>query len=151
MSEIVAKVRLKLKVGQMAPTPAIASALGQRGVNIIKCLQAFNALAEKEYSKDSSVIVLISIFKNKDFKIKLNGNPTADLLKKAAKLSSGSAEPGKSQVGSLTMEQILEVAQVKAKNMHNKVMGGVVSMLVGTARSIGIKVVDSKSETNVGI
>ncbi|MBQ4875576.1 MAG: 50S ribosomal protein L11 [Rickettsiaceae bacterium H1] len=130
-------VRLKLKVGQMSPNPAIASVLGQRGVNIMKFLQQFNSLV-KDYQQNCNVIILAKIFKDKNFDIIIKGRPSADLLKEKAGLSKGSSEPGKVSKGKLTMLEINEIAELKAKNIHNKNLSGIVKMLLGTAYSIGI-------------
>lgn len=140
MSGVLSVVRLRLKVGQMAPTPAIASALGQRGVNIMKFLQNFNSLV-KDYKVDSRVIVLAKIFKNKTFEIFVKGRPLADLLKEKADLSKGSSEPGKIQIGEIDMSQVVQIAQIKMERMHSKGIDGMVRMVLGTARSIGMKVV----------
>ncbi len=135
------QVRLKLDVGQMAPTPAIASVLGSRGVNIMKFLQEFNQLV-KSYDAGCKVIVIAYIFKDKKFKIIIKGRPAADLLKEEAKLQKGSSEPGKVFSGTLTMEQVRKVAEAKIGNVHTRDLDGMVSMLVGTARSMGMRIVD---------
>ena len=142
MLSVVGVVRLKLKVGQMAPTPAIASALGQRGVNIMKFLQTFNSLVA-QHKPDCVVIVLAQIYQNKSFDIIIKGRPSADLLKEACGLSKGSSEPGKVNGGVLTMEQLMDIAQIKAQTVHNKCMKGVIRMLIGTAHSIGINILNN--------
>lgn len=143
MLKAISIIRLRLQVGQMAPTPAIASALGQRGVNIMKFLQSFNSLMKDE-SKGSNVIVIAHIFQNKTFTIIVKGRTVADLLKEAAGISKGSSEPGKVRQGNLTMSQIIEVAKMKSKNMRNKTEKGLIKMLIGTARSIGIEILEEE-------
>ena len=133
------QVRLRLDVGQKAPTPAIASVLGSRGVNIMKFLQEFNALV-KGFAPGCRVGVIADIFKDKKFKIDVRGPSVADLLKEAAKLSKGSSEPGKVLEGVVTKDQIRKIAEGKMKVMHARNVEGVMKMVMGTARSMGMRV-----------
>lgn len=135
-------VRLKIKVGQMSPTPAIASALGQRGVQIIKFLQDFNVLVKGE-ADGKGVIITADIFQDKSYKILVKGRPISDLLKESASLEKGSSEPGKSVVAQLTMDQIKDVAVAKQKYLKTKCLESMIKMVLGTAYSIGIKVVNN--------
>lgn len=139
MLNIIDTIRLKLKVGQNSPTPAIASVLGQRGVNIMKFLQQFNTLV-KGIEQGCDVVIVAHIYQNKSFKIIVKGRPASDLLKEAMQLSKGSAEPGKVFVGSLTLDQVREIAKLKMCNVHTRTLQGMVNMLLGTAYSMGIKV-----------
>ncbi len=140
-SNIVEIIKMKLKVGQSAPTPSISSVLGPRGINPMKFLQEFNSSFQDKQSYE--VIVNVQIHKDKTFKIVLKGRPSSQLIKEAINLPKGSSTPGKDQKGIITMDQLHKIAKLKIENIHSKNIDGVIRMLIGTARSIGVDVVDN--------
>jgi large subunit ribosomal protein L11 len=132
-------LKLQVPAGSATPSPPIGPALGQRGLNIMEFCKAFNA-ASQEIEKGAPVPVTITIFQDKSFTFKMKTPPASFLLKKAAKLKSGSSEPGRSVAGSVTSAQVREIAEIKMKDLNANTVEQAMLIIEGSARSIGLKV-----------
>ena len=132
-------LKLQVPAGSATPSPPIGPALGQRGLNIMEFCKAFNA-ASQEIEKGAPVPVTITIFQDKSFTFKMKTPPASFLLKKAAKLKSGSSEPGRTVAGSVTSAQVREIAEMKMKDLNANTVEQAMQMIEGSARSIGLKV-----------
>ena len=132
-------LKLQVPAGNASPSPPIGPALGQRGLNIIEFYKAFNA-ASQEIEKGAPVPVTITIFQDKSFTFKMKTPPASYLLKKAANLKSGSTEPGRSIAGSVTKDQVKEIAEVKMKDLNANTIDQAMLIIEGSARSMGLEV-----------
>ncbi|MCS6895639.1 MAG: 50S ribosomal protein L11 [Bacteroidia bacterium] len=136
MKEIAAIVKLQIKGGQANPAPPIGPALGSKGVNIMEFCKQFNARTQ---DKAGEVLpVLITIYKDKSFEFVIKTPPAAELLKKAAKVERGSAEPNRKKVGTVTWAQIREIAEKKMPDLNCYTIDAAMNMIAGTARSMGL-------------
>ena len=136
------KVILKLNLpgGTANPAPPIGPALGQHGVNIMEFIQQYNAKTAD--MKGQMVPALVTIFEDRSFKFELKTPPVSALIKQILKLKSGSGEPNKKKVGSLTKAQINEIAEKKLPDMNTDQLSSAIKMVEGTARSMGITITD---------
>jgi large subunit ribosomal protein L11 len=132
-------LKLQVPAGSASPSPPIGPALGQRGLNIMEFCKAFNA-ATQEMEKGAPVPVTITIFQDKSFSFKMKTPPASFLLKKAAKLKKGSAEPGREGAGSVTREQVKEIAEIKMKDLNANDIDAAMLIIEGSARSMGLTV-----------
>ena len=132
-------LKLQVPAGTASPSPPIGPALGQRGLNIMEFCKAFNA-ASQEMEKGAPVPVTITIFQDKSFTFKMKTPPASYLLKKAANLKSGSTEPGRSIAGSVTKDQVKEIAEVKMKDLNANTIDQAMLIIEGSARSMGLEV-----------
>lgn len=133
-------IRLQLPAGAANPAPPVGPALGAQGVNIMAFCKEFNA-ATKE--KAGLVIpVVITVYQDKSFTFILKSPPASVLLKKAAGVASGSKTPNKDKVGKVTRKQILEIVKLKGSDLNANSEAAAVSMIAGTARNMGIEVID---------
>ena len=138
--EIVGQIKLQIPAGQANPAPPVGPALGQQGVNIMAFCKEFNAATQKQAG--DILPVVITVYKDKTFTFITKSPPAAVLLKKAAGLASGSKEPNKTKVGKVTLDQVKEIAKLKLKDLNAPSMDKAVSIIKGTARSMGIDVVE---------
>ena len=136
--EIIGYVKLQIKGGQANPAPPIGPALGQRGINIMEFCKAFNEKTKSMMGKP--VPVVITVFKDKKFDFVVKSPPVSYFIKEAAKLKSGSKEPGRVVVGSITMKQAEEIAQEKIKDLNAFDIKEATKIICGSARSMGIEV-----------
>ena len=134
-------IKLNIPAGGANPSPPVGPALGQRGVNIMEFCKAFNATTDS-LEKNMPVPVLITVFQDKSFSFVTKTAPVSYFLKKAAGISSASAEPGRSVAGSVTMTQVREIADVKMGDMNAVGIEGAMQMVMGSARSMGLEVVE---------
>ena len=132
-------LKLQVPAGTASPSPPIGPALGQRGLNIMEFCKAFNA-ASQEIEKGAPVPVTITIYQDKSFTFKMKTPPASYLLKKAANLKSGSNEPGRSIAGSVTKDQVKEIAEVKMKDLNANTIDQAMLIIEGSARSMGLEV-----------
>lgn len=133
-------IKLQIQAGKANPAPPIGPALGQQGVNIMEFCKAYN-----DRTKDmvgQVIPVVITVFEDRSFEFVLKTPPVSDLLKKYAKIQKGSPEPNKNKVGSVTMEQIKEIAQIKLKDLNANTIDAAMSIVMGSARSMGITVTE---------
>jgi large subunit ribosomal protein L11 len=137
--EVMASVKLQLSAGQANPSPPVGPALGQHGVNIMEFCKAFNAQTKGQ--EGTIVPVVVTIFTDRSFTFITKSPPAPVLLKKAAGIAKGSAEPNRSRVGQVSREQIREIAQLKGKDLNSYDLESSMKTIEGTARSMGIEVV----------
>ena len=133
-------IRLQLPAGAANPAPPVGPALGAQGVNIMAFCKEFNAK-----TKDQAGMILptvITVYADKTFSFILKSPPAAILLKKAANIASGSAKPNQDKVGKVTRKQLLEIYKLKAKDLNAKTEEAGIRTIAGTARNMGIEVVD---------
>ena len=133
-------VKLQIPAGQANPAPPVGPALGQQGVNIMAFCKEFNA---KTQSQAGMVIpVVITVYQDKSFTFITKSPPAASLLKKAAGIAKGSGVPNRDKVGKVTKAQLLEIAKTKVEDLNAFDMDQAIKMVAGTARSMGIEVVE---------
>ena len=134
-------IKLNIPAGGANPSPPVGPALGQRGVNIMEFCKAFNA-ATDSLEKNMPVPVVITVFQDKSCSFGTKTAPVSYFLKKAAGLSSASKEPGRSVAGSVTMAQVREIADAKMGDMNAVDVEGAMQMVMGSARSMGLEVLE---------
>ncbi len=139
--KIVGQLKLQVSAGSATPSPPIGPALGQRGINIMEFCKTFNAQT-KELEKGSPIPVVITYYQDKSFTFVMKTPPMSYLLKKAANLKSGSREPGKVKAGEISAAKAYEIAQAKIRDLHVNDIGAAIKMVEGSARSMGLEVVD---------
>jgi large subunit ribosomal protein L11 len=137
--KVVGYVKLQVPAGQANPAPPIGPALGQRGLNIMEFCKAFNAATQK-MEPGSPVPVVITAYQDKSFTFEMKAPPASFFLKKAAKITAGSKEPGKATAGSVTMDQCREIAQQKIQGMNARDIEAAAKEIAGSARSMGLTV-----------
>ena len=138
--KVVAIVKLQCPAGQANPSPPVGPALGQHGVNIMEFCKAFNARTQ---DKAGLIIpAVISVYADRSFTFELKTPPAAVLLKRAAKIAKGSAEPNRDKVGQVTRSQVKEIAEMKAVDLNSHDVENAMRVIEGTARSMGIDVVE---------
>jgi large subunit ribosomal protein L11 len=136
--EVAALIKLQIKGGAANPSPPVGPALGSKGVNIMDFCKQFNARTQDKAGKVLPVI--ITVFSDKSFTFIVKQPPVAVQLKEAAKIQSGSAEPNRKKVGSVNWEQIRAIATDKMPDMNAFTLKSAMTMVAGTARSMGITV-----------
>jgi len=133
-------IKLQIAAGQANPAPPVGPALGQHGVNIMEFCKAYNAATQ---DKAGMVIpVEITVYQDKSFTFKLKSPPAATLLKKAAGLAKGSGVPNRDKVGNVTRQQLAEIVEAKKDDLNADDPEQAMRMIAGTARSMGIEVID---------
>jgi large subunit ribosomal protein L11 len=140
MKKIVGYVKLQIPAGQANPAPPVGPALGQKGVNIMEFCKQFNARTQKEAGM--IIPVVITVFSDKSFTFITKTPPAAVLLAKAAKIEKGSAESNRTKVGRVTKKQVREIATIKMPDLNANDIDAAMSMVAGTARSMGLTVVE---------
>ncbi len=138
--EITGYLKLQIKGGQANPAPPVGPALGQRGVNIMEFCKAFNDKTKSLMGQP--VPVVITIYKDKKFDFVIKTPPASFLIKEAIKLKSGSKEPGRNIVGSITKAQLKKIAEIKMKDLNAFSIDQAVKIIAGSARSMGVEVKD---------
>jgi large subunit ribosomal protein L11 len=133
-------IRLQIPAGQANPAPPVGPALGQQGVNIMAFCKEFNAATQK--LAGAIIPVVITVYKDKTFSFITKSSPAGALLKKAAGIATASGEPNKNKVGKVTRKQIMEIVRAKMADLNAKDEEAAARMIIGTARSMGIEVVD---------
>ena len=136
--EVAAFIKLQIKGGAANPSPPVGPALGSKGVNIMEFCKQFNARTQDKAGKVLPVV--ITVYSDKSFDFIVKQPPVAVQLKDAAKAKSGSAEPNRKKVGSVSWEQVKEIAQDKMVDMNCFTLESAMRMVAGTARSMGISV-----------
>ena len=139
--KITGYINLQVPAGAANPSPPIGPALGQRGVNIMEFCKAFNA-ATQELEKNAPIPTKITVYADRSFTFVTKTPPASFLLKKAAKLKSGSKEPGKVAAGTIKMSQVKEVAEMKMADLNANDIDQGVKIISGSARSMGLEVVE---------
>ena len=140
--KVVGYIKLQIPAGKANPSPPVGPALGQRGLNIMAFVKEFNA-ATAQMEPGMPVPVVITAFGDRTFTFIMKTPPNTYFLKKAAGITAGTTTPGKgAAVGKVTTTQLREIAAIKMKDMNAVDVEGAVSMLTGSARSMGITVVE---------
>jgi large subunit ribosomal protein L11 len=138
--KVVGMVKLQINAGNATPAPPVGPALGQQGVNIMEFCKAFNSRTQSQAGL--IIPVVITVFADKSFTFITKTPPASVLLKKAAKVEKGSGEPNKAKVGMVTRAQVKEIAQLKMPDLNANTVEMAERMVAGTARSMGIDVID---------
>ena len=136
--EVSGYVKLQIKGGQATPAPPVGPALGQRGINIMEFCKVFNEKTKNFMGKP--VPVIITVYKDKKFDFIIKSPPVSHFIKEAAKLKSGSNEPGIQIVASITKKQAEEIAKKKMADLNANDLEQAVKIISGSARSMGIEV-----------
>lgn len=134
-------VKLQIPAGQASPSPPVGPALGQHGVAIGEFVKAFND-ATKSMEPGLLIPVEITIYEDRSFTFNLKSPPASFLIKKAAGIVKGSGEPNKNKVGKITMKQVEEIAKMKMKDLNTTDLEAAKRIIIGTARSMGVEVVN---------
>ena len=138
--EIVGLIKLQVPAGAANPSPPIGPALGQSGLNIMEFCKQFNAKTQG-MEKGTPIPVVITAFSDRSFTFITKQPPNTYFIKKAAKIESGSKTPGTEEVASITMAQVREIAQKKMVDLNANDIDAACQMIIGSARSMGVKVV----------
>ncbi len=139
--KITGYIKLQVPAGQANPSPPIGPALGQAGLNIMEFCKTFNAQTQN-LEQGMPVPVVITAFADRTFTFVTKTPPASFLLKKAAGIDKGTAEVGRNTIGKVTQKQIREIAEVKMVDLNAKDLEGAMRMIAGSARSMGIEVVE---------
>ncbi|MGD8521801.1 MAG: 50S ribosomal protein L11 [Desulfobacterales bacterium] len=136
--KVLALIKLQVEAGKANPSPPIGPALGQHGVNIMDFCKAFNA---KTANDEGMIIpVVITVYQDRSFTFITKTPPAAILLKKAAKIAKGAQDPKREQVGTVTRQQVEEIAKLKMVDLNAYDLDAACKIIEGTARSMGIEV-----------
>ena len=135
---VAAVVKVQLNAGAATPAPPVGTALGPHGVNIMDFVKQYNAATENQ--RGNVIPVEITIYEDRSFTFITKTPPAPELIKKAAGVQKGSAEPHKTKVGSMTQAQVREIAQVKMPDLNATSIEAAEKIIAGTARSMGISV-----------
>jgi len=138
--KVLAKIKLQIPAGAANPSPPVGPALGQHGLNIMEFCKAFNARTLEQ--KGMIIPVEITAFADRSFTFITKTPPAPILLLKAAKLDKGSGEPNRNKVGKVTMSQVREIAELKMPDLTAKDIDSAARTIAGTARSMGIDVIE---------
>lgn len=138
--KVIANLRLHIQGGTATPGPPVGPALGQHGLNIMQFCKAFNA--DTAEVQGLRVPVDITVFADRSFKFQVHTPCASELLKRAAKIKSGSGVPNRQKVGQVSVEQVREIAQQKMKDLYAADEDAAIKTIKGTARSMGIEVID---------
>jgi large subunit ribosomal protein L11 len=138
--KVIGEVKLQIPAGAANPSPPVGPALGQRGVNIMDFCKSFNA---KTQGQDGMIIpVVITVYADRSFTFVTKTPPASILLKKAAGVAKGAADPKRAKVGKVTKKQVREIAELKAPDLTAASVEAAMRTVAGTARSVGLDVVD---------
>lgn len=140
--EIAGYLKLQAKGGQANPAPPIGPALGSKGINIMEFCKQFNARTQDKMGQ--IVPVLITYYTDKSFEFVLKTPPTAVLLRDAAKVKAGSAEPNRSKVGTVTWDQVKTIAETKMPDLNCFTIASAMKMVAGTAGNMGLRIKGEK-------
>ncbi|MFY9398837.1 MAG: 50S ribosomal protein L11 [Desulfomonilia bacterium] len=137
---ITAKIKIHIPAGEAKPSPPVGPALGQHGVNIMEFCKAFNAVTDKQ--RGFKIPVEITVYQDRSFTFITKSPPASTLLIKAAGIEKGSSVPNKDKVAKLTRDQLKDIAAQKMKDLNTDDMDQAVRIIAGTAKSMGIDIVD---------
>jgi large subunit ribosomal protein L11 len=135
---VIGTVKLQIPAGNATPGPPVGPALGQHGVNIMEFCNAFNARTKKDMGL--IIPVVISIYQNRTFSFITKTPPASILLKRAAGIAKASGEPNRTKIGTVTMDQVAEIAKTKMPDLNANDLDAAMKMVLGTARSMGIEI-----------
>ncbi|OPY11869.1 MAG: 50S ribosomal protein L11 [Syntrophus sp. PtaU1.Bin005] len=138
--KVIANIKLQLKAGKATPSPPVGPALGQHGVNIMEFCKAYNALTQNQ--EGTVIPVLITVYADRSFTFVTKTPPASVLLKQAAKIAKGASDPKRDKVGTVSAQQVREIADLKYKDLNAVDMAGAIRIVEGTAKSMGIEIAD---------
>ncbi len=138
--EVIAQVKLQISAGKANPAPPVGPALGPHGVNIMEFCKAFNA--QTQAMGDTIIPVVLTVYSDRSFTFITKTPPASELIKKAAGIIKGSGVPNKEKVGKLTSAQVAEIAKTKLPDLNAYSVEEASSIIRGTARSMGVDIVD---------
>ena len=136
--KVMAVVKLQCPAGQANPSPPVGPALGQHGANIMDFCKAFNARTQDQ--QGTIIPAIVTIYADRSFTFELKSPPAAVLLKKAARIDKGSGEPNRNKVGTVTRDQLKEIAETKMADLNARDIDAAILVIAGTARSMGLEV-----------
>jgi len=136
--KVIAQIKLQCPAGKANPAPPVGPALGQHGVNIMEFCKTFNARTQDQ--PGMIIPCLITVYADRSFTFELKSPPAAVLLRKAAKIEKGSGEPNRVKVGSVSREQLREIAEIKKNDLNAHDVENAMRIIAGTARSMGLTV-----------
>jgi large subunit ribosomal protein L11 len=138
--KVKAIVKIQIQGGKANPAPPVGTALGPHGINLMQFCKEYNAKTSNQVGQ--VVPVEVTVFQDSSFSFILKTPPATDLLKKAAGIRSGSSEPSRSVAGTVTTNQLREIAEIKMKDLNASDMDSAIKIIAGTARSMGLTVTD---------
>jgi large subunit ribosomal protein L11 len=141
VKKVKTQIKLQVPAGQANPAPPIGPALGQHGVNIMDFCKQFNERTKK-LEPGMPIPVVITVYEDRSFTFITKMPPVSALIRKACKIPKGSGEPNKNKVGKLTRKQLEEIAKEKMPDLNTKDLEKAIEMVKGTARSMGVEIVD---------
>jgi len=136
--KVLALVKLQLRAGQATPAPPVGTALGQHGVNIMEFCKAYNEATQHQMGQ--VIPVDLTIYEDRSFDFVTKQPPAAELIKQAAGIEKGSPEPNREKVGRLSRDQVRQIAETKMKDLNAHDLDQAMSIIEGTARSMGVEV-----------
>ena len=137
--KVLTQIKLQAPAGQASPAPPVGPALGQHGVNIMEFVKAFNAQTQSEAG--TVIPVVITVYEDRSFTFITKSPPAAILIKQALSLDKGSSEPFREKVGTITQDQLRQIAERKMKDLNANDVDAAARIIAGTARSMGVEVV----------
>jgi large subunit ribosomal protein L11 len=137
--KVLTQIKLQAVAGQASPAPPVGPALGQHGVNIMEFVKSFNAQTQSELG--TVIPVVITVYEDRSFTFVTKSPPAAVLIKQAISLEKGSAEPHRDKVGTITQDQLRQIAERKMKDLNANDVDAAAKIIAGTARSMGVEVV----------
>jgi large subunit ribosomal protein L11 len=137
--KVLTQIKLQAPAGQASPAPPVGPALGQHGVNIMEFVKAFNAQTQGEAG--TVIPVVITVYEDRSFTFITKSPPAAVLIKQALSLEKGSSEPYREKVGSITQDQLRQIAERKMGDLNANDVEAAAKIIAGTARSMGVEVV----------
>ncbi|MDP1759259.1 MAG: 50S ribosomal protein L11 [Thermodesulfovibrionales bacterium] len=138
--EVTAQVKLQIPAGKANPAPPVGPALGPHGINIMEFCKTFNA--QTQALGDTIIPVVLTVYSDRSFTFITKTPPASELIKKAAGIIKGSGTPNKDKVGRITSAQVKEIAQTKLPDLNASSIDAAVKIISGTARSMGVDVID---------
>ena len=136
--KVTGQIKLQIPAGKANPAPPVGPALGQHGVNIMDFCKQFNAKTQQ--MGDTIIPVIITVFQDKSFTFEMKTPPASYFLKKAASMKKGGSEPGRTVAGSVTMDQVREIAEKKMADLNANDIDQAAKIIAGSARSMGLEV-----------
>jgi large subunit ribosomal protein L11 len=137
--KVLTQIKLQAPAAQASPAPPVGPALGQHGVNIMEFVKAFNAQTQSEAG--TVIPVVITVYEDRSFTFVTKSPPAAILIKQALSLEKGSSEPYREKVGTITQDQLRQIAERKMKDLNANDIDAAAKIIAGTARSMGVEVV----------
>jgi large subunit ribosomal protein L11 len=137
--KVLTQIKLQAPAGSASPAPPVGPALGQHGVNIMEFVKAFNAQTQSEAG--TVIPVVITVYEDRSFTFITKSPPAAVLIKQALSLEKGSSEPFRESVGTITQDQLRQIAERKMKDLNANDVDAAAKIIAGTARSMGVEVV----------